>query len=76
MERTKLISIRLEKPILDAIDQYKTCHTYWSRSELINRILHAVMTCTPIDDFYRLISSHDPYGDGIMVQVSDKKNLR
>lgn len=42
-DNAKLISMRLEADLFDAIKELEKKHTYWSRSAIINNLLAAVL---------------------------------
>lgn len=42
-DNAKLISMRLEADLFDAIKELEKKHTYWNRSAIINNLLAAVL---------------------------------
>lgn len=42
-DNAKLISMRLEADLFDAIKELEQKHTYWNRSAIINNLLAAVL---------------------------------
>lgn len=69
---TKLTSIRLEAETIKKIDDFCKNRTYYKRTLVINKILRAVLQCCSYGDFWKIMKSWDPYGDGLTISVTEK----
>lgn len=59
METLKLISVRLDRDTLRAIDEQAKRLRYMKRSWVINRLLKLCVTCTTDGDLWRMINTYD-----------------
>lgn len=50
MFNKKLVSVRLEKEVLDAIDQYCSATSYYNRSDVICALLKAAVKAVIFED--------------------------
>lgn len=73
MERSTLISVRLEKPILEAIETIAQGNSYLTRSSIINRFLAAMLFCSPAAERWHVLNCFDPYDEGVIVRISKPK---
>lgn len=69
MVNTKLISVRLEKDVLTALDEIANKASYRKRSACLNRILKCVLTCASEDAVSTIVDTHDPFGDGLKLHL-------
>ena len=75
MERTKLISVRIETENLQVIDELCKTRPYLNRSRVINRLLTAMLRCNTGTGLFDTLNCYDPYDDGIRVVVLTKNPL-
>ena len=75
MERTKLISVRIESENLKVIDELCKPRPYLNRSRVINRLLTAMLRCNTGTGLFDTINCYDPYDDKIRVVVLTRKPL-
>lgn len=59
MENLKLISVRLERNTLDAIDKLARQQGYLKRSWIINSLLNICVNCTSHIELLRMVSTYD-----------------
>lgn len=59
MENLKLISVRLERNTLDAIDKLAQQKLYTKRSWIINSLLNVCVNCTSPADLWKMASIYD-----------------
>ena len=70
MERTKLISMRINKDTLEQVDKLRIGRSYLTRSRVITSILECVIQCAKEEDIMKMCHSFDPYSDGFIINVS------
>lgn len=73
MERTKLVSLRMERDVENAIAQLCKEYCYFNRSAIVNKLLNATLFCCEGNGLWEILSSYDPVGDGVMIIVKTKK---
>lgn len=59
MENLKLISVRLDRDTLDAIDRLARQQHFLKRSWIINRLLNICVNCTSQLELLRMVSTYD-----------------
>lgn len=69
-DRTRMISLRMNKNVLRDVDRYVRNRRYLSRSRVIELCVTAFMQCATEGSKQRLFESLDPYDDGLVVSVS------
>lgn len=72
MARTKLIALRVDKEDLSIITSYCSKRSYLNRSEVINRILHAVLRCSDELTLHSIVEATFPYSTGYTVEFRKK----
>ena len=75
MEKKKLISARLDKEVIDAVDSFAEKHDYLSRSSIINALLYVNLFCTDEDTFWQLLSVRHPYEKGYAVRFEKEAGM-
>lgn len=58
MENLKLISVRLERNTLDAIDEFAKQQRHFTRSWVINNLLANCVNCATSNDFWRMATTY------------------
>lgn len=76
MERTKLISMRLDNTDLVVIDEIVKSRGYTNRSRVIKNLVSAMLYCCKDMGLYKVIDCYDPVSDGIIIEVSVKYKKR
>ena len=64
METLKLISVRLDRDTLRAIDKVAKDNGIMKRSWVINQLLRICVKCTTSGDLWRMVSTFDPEKKG------------
>lgn len=75
MGKSKLISLRMDEETLKFIDDYCSTRRYFNRTYVIQHIIDAVIKCSSSGDFWKLMVSHDPYSEGIIISVTKKDKI-
>lgn len=75
MTETKLISVRMEKQVLQALDQVAKVTPYRTRSACINRILKCVLTCASEEAVAEIVDTHDPFSDGLQLLLRSSRHM-
>lgn len=70
--RTKMVSLRIPKNLLDCVDRYVSRYDYLTRSRVIENCINAVMLCGTDDTRMKVVHSFDPYDDGLVITCSKK----
>lgn len=73
MEKSKLISIRMEPETLKKIDAYCATRSYWNRSRFINHLLQVVLELSDHGTMYTLMEKWGLYADGFSIKVIREK---
>lgn len=60
-DNAKLISMRLEADLFDAIKELEKKHTYWNRSAIINNLLAAVLYNFDSGAIYDMLRTYNWY---------------
>ena len=69
MERKKLISLRVDINLLKKVDEIASTREYLTRSSLIEKCICAVLKCTNMGSYWKIIDSYDPYAEGLSIKV-------
>lgn len=72
MENLKLISVRLDKRVIDRLEMLVRKHSYWKRNTFINGILLAVCQCASEQTIYDMIRTWDAKLDDYTVEMKLK----
>ena len=72
MEKSKLISLRLNTSTWATIDRIADASEYLTRSRIINSILDAMTTCVMNNGLWIVLNSFDPYADGIEIYIKKR----
>lgn len=59
-EHSRLISIRLEPRIVEAIDRWVRGHPNYTRTEVIERLLLCCLSCATQIDFEEMVTNYHP----------------
>lgn len=59
-EHSRLISIRLEPRIVEAIDRWVRGHPNYTRTEVIERLLLCCLSCATPIDFEDMVTNYHP----------------
>lgn len=70
---TKMVSFRLDQQLVSRFDKFVDGDGLLNRSEMFRRLLEAFLKCTSEKDIWKVLSTHDPYGDGLLILVGNKK---
>lgn len=62
-EQSRLISIRLEPRIVEAIDRWVRGHPNYTRTEVIKRLLLCCLSCATPIDFEEMVTNYNPDPD-------------
>lgn len=73
MERSKLISIRLDRENEEAIAKLCQKSRYLNRSGVINCLLSAMLFCCRDNGLFTTLNCYDPVSDGIQIYVRADK---
>ena len=76
MEQLKLISVRLNKEVVDEIDDLAKKHSYWTRSHIINSLLYACMRCARPGTLFDMISTLYPDDKKIHLYFGKDEDLQ
>lgn len=68
MEKSHLISVRLEPEVMRRLEKYVGKQRYMTRSFVINRILHAVLSCAEDGTVYNMINTYHPREKGFVTR--------
>lgn len=68
MVRNTLISVRVEKELLDKIEDLMVGKPYLNRSRVINCLLSAMLKCAICGQVDKILDSYDPYDAGIVIR--------
>lgn len=69
MNKTTLISIRLNDELKRKLEELVKKHPYFTRSFIINHLLSAMLDCTAGDGVWHILSSADPFDDKITIHI-------
>lgn len=75
-ENRKLVSLRLEPEVLEAIDEFHKKHRYWKRSGIMNDILHSVFKHFSDADIYDMICATFPNNGKVEAKFSIERNKK
>lgn len=70
---TKMVSFRLDQQLVSQFEKFIDHDGLLNRSEMFRRLLEAFLKCTSEKDIWKVLSTHDPYGDGLLILVGNKK---
>lgn len=59
-EKTRLVSLRLEPRIVEAIDRWVKGHPNYTRTEVIERLLLCCLSCATPIDFEEMVTNYHP----------------
>lgn len=59
-EKTRLVSLRLEPRIVEAIDRWVRGHPNYTRTEVIERLLLCCLSCATPIDFEEMVTNYHP----------------
>lgn len=76
MEQLKLISVRLNREVVEEIDNLAKEHTYWTRSYIINSLLYACMRCARPGTLFKMISTLYPDDKKMHLYFSKDEDLQ
>lgn len=76
MEKSKLISIRMEPETLKKIDDYCATRRYWNRSRFINHLLKVVLELSDQGTLFTLLKGWELYADGFSIKVIREREKR
>lgn len=65
MERTQIVSMRLDKELVQKIEMFIQGRPYWSRTLLVNRLLTALFSSLHPKIIAEIMMDYDPYVDAI-----------
>ena len=71
--KLKLVSMRLPKELISAIDIYAEQRKYLTRTQVISNILVNVWECTDALTLHKLIDTWDAYSAGYTVHFTTNK---
>lgn len=74
-EKTRLVSVRLEPRIVDAIDNYVRQFPNYTRTEIIKRLLYDCVALATPEHFGKMVALHLPSPDDYEVQIVERSNL-
>lgn len=69
---TKMVSFRLDQQLVSQFDKFIDRDGLLNRSEMFRRLLEAFLKCTSEKDMWKILSTHDPYGDGVLIMIGFK----
>ena len=69
MEKTTLISVRLDNAVIEKIKELQEKEMYLTRSHIINTALAAVLFCMKKDERSEVLRLYDPYDDGVILRL-------
>lgn len=73
MEKSHLISIRIEPEVMRELKKYIGKERYMTRSFVINRILNAVLNCAEPGTIYQIINTYFPREKGFVIRFEVEK---
>lgn len=71
---SKILTCRLDDKIIDDLDAVAKASGWINRSYVLRQIIIGFLKCMSDDDKWKLLSSFDPYGDGITIRVFEKQS--
>lgn len=74
-EKTRLVSVRLEPRIVDAIDNYVKQFPNYTRTEIIKRLLYDCVALATPEQFGKMVAIHLPSPDDYYMQIVERSNL-
>lgn len=74
-EKTRLVSVRLEPRIVDAIDNYVRQFPNYTRTEIIKRLLYDCVALATPEHFAKMVSLYNPSPNDYELQIVERSNL-
>ena len=74
-EKTRLVSVRLEPRIVDAIDHYAKAYPNFTRTEIIRRLLYDCVVLATPEHFAKMVSLYNPSPNDYHVQIVEDLGL-
>lgn len=73
MEKSHLISVRIEPEVMKRLEKQVGKQRYITRSFVINRILNAVLSCAEAGTIYHIINTYYPREKGFVIRFEVEK---
>lgn len=66
---SKVVTFRLDDNTIQGLDKVLADFPQIDRSTVLRRLIEAFVKCMSNDARWRLLSSYDPYSDGLLMEV-------
>lgn len=73
MEKSQLISVRIEPEVMKGLEEHVGKQKYMTRSFVINRILNAVLSCAEAETINHIINTFYPREKGFVIRFEVEK---
>ena len=74
-EKSRLVSVRLEPRIVNAIDHYAKVYPNFTRTEIIKRLLYACVVLATPEHFAKMVSLYQPSPNDYDLQIVERLSL-